>query len=94
MLDSADLVFDNNGLVLLDDVPSCRHKDTRFELLVRLAARLEGQMGDCSFPLAQHVFGDKSKLGNRQEFPNGVDFASGLPPRTAFSDDVISTEPV
>ena len=46
MLNLADLVLNNNRLVLLDDETSCGHEDTSLKLLISLATRLKGQMGD------------------------------------------------
>lgn len=48
MLHSADLVFDNNRLVFLNDESTRRHKDTGLKLFIFLAACLEGEMGDCN----------------------------------------------
>ncbi len=41
MLDSADLVFDNDRLVFLNDEVSSSYKDTSLKLLVFLASRFE-----------------------------------------------------
>jgi len=42
MLHPADLIFDHNRLILLDDEPTCRHEDTSLERFIFLAACLEG----------------------------------------------------
>lgn len=48
MLHPADFIFNHDRLVLLDDEPSRSHKNTGLQLLIFLAASLEGQMGDCN----------------------------------------------
>jgi hypothetical protein len=67
MLYPADLIFDDNRLILLDDEPACSHEDTSLKLFIFLAARLEGQMGDLNL-VSSAVPLDAAKTGTNRHF--------------------------
>jgi hypothetical protein len=93
MFHSADLVFHHDWLVFFNDESSSSHEHPKLKVLVFFASRLEGQVRDCSLNQLE-VYPAQGAMGSRQLFPNGVDLASGLPPRTAPNAGVISTIPV
>lgn len=94
MLHSTDFVLNHDRLILLDDETSSGHKDTCLEILIFPVAGFESQMRNCNLNQLKSPFALAVDKVGRQEFPNGVDFASGLPPRIAPSSGVISTTPV